>query len=300
MNLLVLGGTRFVGRAIVEAALAGQHDVTLFNRGTASDVVPAARRITGDRGSAAAVARLSGSDWDAVVDVSAYRPTDVRSVLRELGNIQHYVFISTISVYAEPLQIGAEESAQLLQVSESIAADDPRAYGGLKVLCERELRDRLGERLTVLRPTVVIGPHDYTDRFPWWVRNIAAGGRMEVPGRLKQPVQLTDANDLADFAIRTVEQRIFGTFNTVGPKAAVTLGDMIEMLSAVLASQIDLVPVFGDDVASRFPLVLAADGSKDGWFSVSSAAALQRGLTLRPLTESALAVRNERPTGVIV
>jgi 2'-hydroxyisoflavone reductase len=291
MNILVLGGTRFVGRAIVEAALGHGHDLTLFNRGTHSDVLPAARRIKGDRGNPQDVAQIAKGQWDAVVDVNAYRPSEVRSVMGALGDrASHYVYISTISVYADPLPVGSYEDAPLLRVPESIPSEDGHAYGGLKALCEQELRDRISDRLTVLRPTVVIGPHDYTDRFPWWVRKIAAGGTLSVPQRLEQPVQLIDADDLAAFAVRVLEQRIFGTFNTVGPLESLTLGNMIAMLSNAFGSHVGLAPVAARDTDSTFPLTLNADGSDDGFFSVNGAAAYQQGLRLRPLTESARAV----------
>ncbi len=290
MKILVIGGTRFIGRAIVGAALEGGHDVTLFNRGTHRDVFPTVARIVGDRNHAEDVEQIARGDWDCIVDVNAYRPAELRPVLRVLaGRLPHYLYISTVSVYAQPPP-GADEDAPLLEVDESISPGDPDAYGGLKVLCERMLRDAAGDRLTVLRPTVVVGPHDYTDRFPWWVRSVARGGRLQVPRRLEQPVQLIDAGDLGAFAVRTLSERVFGTFNTVGPKAPQTLGGMIEMLSTTFGSKVELDPVDPERVSTPFPLTVPEDGSKDGSFMVSSEAARRQGLTLRPLSESAAAV----------
>jgi nucleoside-diphosphate-sugar epimerase len=288
MQILVLGGTRFVGRGIVEAALDRGHELTLFNRGSTDPDAfrdnPNVHRVRGDRRSND-ISQIAESRWDAVVDVSAYGPDDIRPVLQALSDqTPQYVFISTVSVYLPNIPPGSDESAPLLQVPESIPSSDPRAYGGLKALCERELRDAAGDRLTILRPTVVIGPRDYTDRFGWWVKRIAAAGDLPVPRRLEQPVQLIDVRDLSVFAARTIDANILGTYNAVGPKEPATLGGMIAAVSAALGVAVRPVP--GED-GSRFPLTLPEDGSADGLFSVSGAAAYRQGLTLRPLGDSA-------------
>ena len=297
MNLLVLGGTRFVGRAIVEAALARDHDVTVFNRGTNPDIFPEIARITGDRDVLGDVAQLADRYWDAVVDVNAYRPDSVRSVLHPLHDrVEHYLFISTISVYSDPMEIGADEHAPVWQVDDTISSRDPRAYGGLKVLCEQMLQDRVRGRLTVLRPTILVGEHDYTDRFPWWVRNVARGGTMRVPPRLEQPIQLIDAADLANFVVLILERHIVGTFNAVGPREPMTLGTMIDMLSTALHSRVEPVPAGARDDGTAFPLALpAAGGTDDGRFTISGASAFQHGLRLRTLMESAAALGIARP-----
>jgi 2'-hydroxyisoflavone reductase len=285
MNILVIGGTRFVGRGIVDAALQRAHTVTLFNRGvTGAGVFPDVPRLTGDRRSDADVAQLSGTEWDCVVDVSAYRPAEVRPVLHTLGDaIRHYVYVSTVSVYADPVVPGATEDAPLLQVGEDVPAGDRHAYGGLKAACEVALRSAIGDRLTVLRPTVVVGPHDYTDRFTWWVRQIAEGGRLQVPRNLDQAVQLIDVRDLGAFAVHAVEERLLGTFNTVGPERPLTLATMIGLIQDAIGVSVELVPTGAE--AARFPLLI--DDGDDGAFRVSGAAAYRRGLALRPLTESA-------------
>jgi 2'-hydroxyisoflavone reductase len=172
----------------------------------------------------------------------------------------------------------------LLQVPESIPSSDPRAYGGLKALCERELRDAVGGRLTILRPTVVIGPHDYTDRFGWWVKRIAGGRDLPVPRRLDQPIQLIDVRDLSAFTVRTVDMRLLGAYNAVGPKEPLTLRGMIDTVSTALGVAVRLAP---NDENAHFPLTLPEDASADGYFSLSGAAAYGHGLALRPLGESA-------------
>ena len=290
MRVLVLGGTRFVGRAIVAALLGGGHDVTLFNRGTDTDLFAGVPRILGDRGNPEAMAQIAG-DWDAVVDVSAYHPADVRTLLDAVGDdVRHHVFVSTVSVYDDKeLTRGADESGPVLRVDESIPSSDPRAYGGLKVLCEEVLRARVGDALTILRPTVVIGPHDYTDRFPFWVRTVAHGGRISAPRHLEQALQLIDAEDMAAFARRALERRVFGTYNIVGPTEGMTFGSMLHTIADAFGAGLELDPVFTEDGTVRLPLALPA-GHNDAVFAVAGAAAYAQGLTPRSLRSSALAV----------
>jgi len=288
MQILVLGGTRFIGRGIVEAALDRGHELTLFNRGSTDPDAfrdkPTVHSLRGDRRSED-IAQIAARRWDAVVDVSAYRPDDVRPVLRALSSqAPQYVFISTVSVYAPNIPPGSDETAPLLQVAETIPSSDPRAYGGLKALCEGELRNAIEERLTILRPTVVIGPRDYTDRFGWWVKRIAGRRDVPVPRRLDQPVQLIDVRDLSAFTVRTMDTKLLGAFNAVGPKEPMTLGDLIETVGTALGVAVRVRP---SDGRSGAPLTLPDDGSADGYFSVSGAAAYRQGLTLRSIGDSA-------------
>lgn len=288
MKLLVLGGTRFVGRAIVETALAAGHDVTLFNRGSNRDIFPDVARIAGDRDSDD-IAKIGEQEWDVVVDVSAYHPRQVRSAVRALREQRpHHVFISTVSVYADPVPHGSDESAMLIEVDESIPRSDPRAYGGLKVLCERAMRDAT-EHLTVLRPTVVIGPHDPTDRFTWWVQRVVRGGRISVPERVEQPVQLVDAEDLAAFAVLAAEQRVRGTFNVTAPTELLTLRDMIGVIAGAAGVSVELETASSAD----YPLYLGGEPEDDGVFMLSNEKARRAGLGLRPLADSTAAVLRE-------
>ena len=292
MDILVLGGTRFIGRTFVDIALSREHTLTLFNRGRSdAGLFPSVQRVTGDRSDRAAVAQLAAREWDCIVDISGYRPDQVRPVIEAAGGTaKHYLYVSTVSVYAEPVPPGALEDAPLLDVDQSIPASDARAYGGLKALCETLLRSSLGDRLSVLRPTFVIGPHDYTDRFTWWVRRVARGGRMAVPRRLDQHLQLLDVRDLAAFAVRVVEQRILGTFNTVGPEQPVTIAAVLEDVQRALEVTISPEPVDSDrGTATSFPLCIG--DADDGSLQVSGAAARAQGLALRPLAESVRDIR---------
>ncbi|MGZ6793532.1 MAG: NAD-dependent epimerase/dehydratase family protein, partial [Mycobacteriales bacterium] len=194
MDVLVLGGTSFVGRWVVEDLLASGHTPTLFSRGvTGTELFPGVARLVGDRESGD-YAALEGSAWDAVVDVSGYVPRHVAQAGDALGPVGRYLFVSTGSVY-DRTQAGdgmAEDSARLppYRESEEITGD---TYGRLKVACEDDVLARWGDRATIVRPGIVAGPHDTTDRFTYWVRRAARGGRIAVPGRLDQPVQVVDA-----------------------------------------------------------------------------------------------------------
>ena len=292
MRILVLGGTRFIGHAVVEAALRNGHDVTLFNRGSDRTLFPQVARLIGDRNRPGDAARIGGQRWDAVVDISGYRPAQLRPVLDALGqDAPHYVFISTVSVYADGIGPGADETAPLLRVDESISGTDPHAYGGLKVLCEQELRSRIEGSLTVIRPTVVIGPRDYTDRFGWWVRRIAEG-RVPAPPRPAQPVQLIDVQDLAAFVVRCIEHRIVGTYNAVAPREPLTLRGMIDAVVAALDMEQRLTLM--DTGETQLPLVIA-DPANDGAFQVSGEAAYRQGLSLTPIEDTARAVLRAEP-----
>ena len=200
MKLLILGGTRFVGRHMTEAALEAGHEVTLFNRnrqGTDLDV----ETLVGDR--LHDVSALTGRTWDAVIDVSAYTPAAARrsaEVLR--GAVSHYTFISTVSVYdfARPgldeqasVAVLSDEEAEAAALSEPVSAE---AYGPLKARCEGVVREIFPDGALAVRPGLIVGPHDYTDRFTYWVRRVGAGGTVLAPGAPEQRVQFIDAHDL--------------------------------------------------------------------------------------------------------
>lgn len=247
MHLLVLGGTRFVGRHLVEAALEHGHQVTLFNRGTHADVFPGLELVRGDRTRPGDLAQLEGRRFDAAIDTSGYVPAHVRASARLLApTVGRYLFVSTISVYAQPFEAGGDEDAPLLGWPEGL---DPateefmgEAYGPLKVRCEREVTAAFGERALVLRPGVVVGPHDPTDRFTYWVRRAARGGRLLAPDGPGTTTQWIDGRDLAAFGVAGLERGLAGTFNVVTPAGAHTLGGLIEAGRAVAGS--DAEPVW--------------------------------------------------------
>jgi 2'-hydroxyisoflavone reductase len=293
MDVLVLGGTSFVGRAIVAELMARGHAPTIFSRGvTNPEVFPDVRRRQGDR-DAGDYASLEGGRWDAVVDVCGYFPWAVDQAMTALGErFGRYLFISTVSVFdvARAPESGLDEdSPRLAPIRDAKEWDGP-AYGGLKVACEDDLVARLGPRATIVRPGIVAGPHDPTDRFTYWARRGAAGGRVAVPGRLDQPVQVVDCGDLANLSVQLLEDDRPGFFNGVGPAQDVTLGGLITACAEAAGTTVELVPVAPVERAKGFPLVLG-DPSWDRLFRASSATARSAGLTATPLVETARATQ---------
>jgi 2'-hydroxyisoflavone reductase len=207
MRLLVLGGTRFLGRALVEAALARGDDVTLFNRGrTNPELFPEVEQLRGDR--TRDLDALSGLEWDAVLDVAGFEPQVVglsTSALR--GRVGRYVFVSTVSVYADH-SVPQVEGAALL------APDD--TYGALKAACEQVVQEAYGDQALVVRPGLIVGPHDPTDRFTYWPRRVAEGGRVLAPGDPRDPVQFVDVRDLAEWILHASGAGLAGVFNATG------------------------------------------------------------------------------------
>jgi 2'-hydroxyisoflavone reductase len=234
MRILVVGGTRFVGRHITEAALRLGHTVTLLHR-TPTDLFPDCEHLLADRDGDLAV--LQGREFDATVDVSAYFPRQVRALHEVLGaGAGRYLVISSTSVYAAPDGPGFDESSPTVEP----AADDvdevtDESYGRLKVSIELLARDLLRDRAVVVRPTYVIGPWDYTRRFTSWVQRIAAGGEVLGPGDPDDPIQVVDGRDLGEFCVRLLEDGTAGTFHAVTPEPPYTFGDLLADVAAVVA-----------------------------------------------------------------
>jgi 2'-hydroxyisoflavone reductase len=279
MNVLVLGGTSFVGRWIVQDLLDRGHTSTLFTRGrTGADLFPGTARATGDR-DAGDYASIAGTSWEAVVDVSAYVPRHVQEASAAVST-GRYLFISTGSVYDRTAAGDGmtEDSPRLPPYRESEIVDGD-TYGPLKVACEDDVQDLHGDRATIVRPGIVAGPHDPTERFTYWTR---ATGTVEVPGRLDQPVQVIDARDLARLVVLLLEKDQTGIYNAVGPQPAVTLAELIRVCGA--EELVEKEPKPG------FPLVLP-DQTWDVMFRRSAAAALRVGMPTTPLATTAADTR---------
>ncbi|CAA9351979.1 MAG: isoflavone reductase [uncultured Frankineae bacterium] len=287
MRLLVLGGTSFVGRALVERALSQGHELTLFSRGrTGAGLFPQVPRRTGDR-DAGDYASLADGSWDAVVDVSGYVPRHVREAAGAVGDVGRYLFVSTGSVYdLSQARAPLTEDAPRWAPEHGTEDVTPQTYGPLKVACEDEVAERFGERATVVRPGVVAGPHDPTDRFTWWARRAARGGRLALAGRPEQPVQVVDSRDLAALLVALLEADAGGTWNAVGPAEPVTLAEMVRTCAAAAGSAVELVPVDPASVDPPLPLVLT-DPADDVLFRRSAAPARAAGLTATPLEQTA-------------
>ena len=287
MRFLVVGGTSFVGRHIVEAALAAGHEVTLFNRGrSAPELFADLERRTGDRATGD-YASLAEGRWDATVDVSGYVPRHVQQLAAALGDrAGRYLFISTGSVYSDASMAVMTEDAPRHAPERESEEHRGEKYGPLKVACEDDALATYGDRTTIVRPGIVAGPWDHTDRFTYWVRRIAHGGEVVLPARVDQPVQVVDARDLGEFVVHLLETDTPGTYNAVGPGEPLTFASLFEVCRAVSGSDAVAVPseALGDE---DLPLVLPADGGWDGFFRRSSERARAAGFRHRPIAETA-------------
>lgn len=288
VRLLVLGGTSFVGRAVVEEGVARGHVVTLFSRGrTGAELFSDLDRRRGDRDSGD-YASLADGDWDAVVDVSGYIPRHVAQAADAVaGRVGRYLFISTVDVYQRRgASDGMDEHAARVAPERGTEDVTEDTYGALKVACEDDVRSRFGDRTTIVRPGIVAGPHDPTDRFTYWVRRAVRGGRVAVPGRLTQPVQLVDSRDLAHLVLELLEGDDPGTYNAVGPAEATTLAGVVMTCAAAAGSSVEVVAVDPAAVPPGFPLVVS-DPAWDPLFRCSATAGRGKGLTATPLEQTA-------------
>jgi 2'-hydroxyisoflavone reductase len=292
MRILIIGGTVFVGRYITEAALAGGHDVTVFHRGrSGADLFASATHLLGDRNED--LSALSAGSWDATIDVCAYFPRQVRSLAGALdGRGGHYVFISSTSAYKTPVAPGFNEDAPLAGLDDPATEEiTDETYGGLKVAGERLAAELFG-RTTVVRPTYVIGPHDNSGRFTWWVERIARGGEVLAPGGAADPIQVIDARDLGSWVVSLVAGSVDGVFHAVSPAPPFGFGDLLEAMAAEVAPPgTSLTWVDADflldagETAETIPLWPGGDSERD-INTADPARAFAAGLRPRPVRQS--------------
>lgn len=296
LKFLVLGGTRFLGRHFVRLALEAEHEVTLFNRGeTNPDLFPEAEHRRGDR--AGDLEALSEGSWDAVVDTSGYFPDAVRAACETLaGRADHYAFISTISVYADPTQMGLDEEAATAELSnediEQVDEITGESYGPLKAASERAARASFDGDVLVLRPGLIVGPHDPTGRFTYWPRRISRGGEVLAPGNPERQVQLIDVRDLAAWLLDCLQEGRAGTFNVTGPAERLSMEAMLQACNEAVEAEPEFTWVdeeflleTGVEPWTELPLWLPE--ARNGTLSVDISRALAAGLELRPLVETA-------------
>lgn len=281
MRLLILGGTSFLGRALAEAALERGHETTLFTRGqTNPELFPEAERLIGDR--AGDLSALGGRTWDAVLDTSGHEPRVVAASAGLLaGAAGLYAFVSSISVYASFARPGQDETAPTLP-----PGDD---YGARKAACERDVEEAFPGRALVVRPGLIVGPHDPTDRFTYWPRRIAEGGEALAPGKPERPVQFIDVRDLAEWMLGLVEAGATGTFNATSPPGAPTMGGVLEACGEADVVWVDdrFLLDAGVEQWSDLPLwISATDPDWAGFMLVDVSRARAAGLTFRPLAET--------------
>ena len=292
MDVLILGGSAFLGPHLVDSLRHRGHSVTLLNRGQRSPRPPAGvAQITGDR--ATDLARLHGRRFDAVVDTCGFVPRVVRLSLEALADATaHYTFVSSISAYADPLGGTRAEDEPLATIADPTVEEiTAETYGALKALCEEETRRAMGERALIVRPGLIVGPLDPTDRFTYWPHRFALGGDVLVPGVPEQGTAIIDVRDLADWLVLAIERRTAGTFNASGDASALTMGAIID--ACVRATGGGARPVWVDaqflaehDVApwSELPIWLPPGSDSIEW--ASSAKAVAAGLTYRPIDET--------------
>jgi 2'-hydroxyisoflavone reductase len=304
VDVLILGGTGFLGRHLVEAALGEGHRVTLFNRGLSEpDLFPEVEKLEGDRDGD--LSALRGRQWDAVIDTCGYVPRVVRASANVLaGAVDHYTFVSSISVYSDGIAAGADEEAPVRELPDPTVEEvTGETYGGLKALCERTAEEEMPGRVMNVRPGLISGPHDPTDRFTYWPRRISAGGEVLAAGRKERPVQYIDVRDLAAWIVGTSEERRTGTYNATGPDYELTMGRLLEECEAVGGAGAELVWVSEDfledhrvEPFTELPLWVPREHA--AMLAVDCSRAIGAGLIFRPLAatiEDVLAFDRARP-----
>lgn len=314
MRILILGGTVFLGRWFVELAREAGHEVVLFHRGRSNPgLFPDCEHVIGDR--ADGMAALAGREFDAVVDTSGNLPQHVEASIDALANsVTRYLFVSSISVYAPPLVTGVDESAPVVELEPPYPdAMTPESYGGLKAACENAVRGAFPDTHLVIRPGLIVGPHDPTDRFTYWPERLARGGRVLCPPDLEQRVQWIDVRDLALWMVRLLENGFTGTLNAAGPAERCTFGEMLARIEGAArpTTPVELVSRTAEilaehEVAPWMGLPLWVPPEIQGLLDVDLTAAVAAGLSLRPLAETAEATLawartvpdRKRPAGI--
>ena len=306
LRLLILGGTGFTGPHQVRYALSRGHKVTVFNRGKThpGELPKAAEQLIGDRNGQ--LDALKGRTWDVVIDIPTTLPVWVRDAAQILkGNVDRYVFISTISVYSDNSKPGMDETGPLAKYTgadamketlQTLRASNYALYGPLKVLSEQEAEKWFPGKALIIRPGLIVGPGDETDRFTYWPVRVDRGGEVLAPGEPSDSVQFIDARDLAEWTIRMVEQGNTGTYNATGPKSKLSMKEMLDGIKKVTKSDARFTWVNADFLAahnvkpwSDMPVWVAPRGDEVGFSQISVKKAVSKGLTFRSVPETAQA-----------
>ena len=306
LRVLILGGTGFIGPHFVTALTAAGHRVTLFNRGRRKhDPMPQVELLIGDRNGQ--VDALKGRDWDVAIDDSGYTPRQVRLSAELLqGHIQQYVFISTISAYADLATPNIDESYRLAQLRDpSVEQINDDTYGGLKASCEEVVEGIYGANATVVRPTFIVGPGDTSDRFTYWPVRVARGGPMLAPGMPTDPIQFIDVRDLADFIRLTAEQRLTGRYNLCNPPRSVSIGMLLDVSKRMTHADTRFVWASAEFLegehlidSGEIPIWVPLTSENAGAALISSKRAVASGLKFRSLevtVRDTLAWNAQRP-----
>ena len=285
MRLLVLGGTKFLGRAAVEAALARGDEVTLFNRGeTNPELFPDVEKLRGDRDGD--LSALEGREWDAVIDPSGYVPHVVRASAELLrGSVGHYMFVSSGSVYAEPYMPGYDESAPTVKLEDPESEEVDRDYGALKAACEQVVSEVFPDAHTNIRAGLLAGPHDGSGRFTYWPLRMSLRGPVLAPGAPERLTQLVDVRDLGAWLVELCSRRVSGTFNASGEP--VRLDEALAACGEAELVWVDEQFLLEEGVGQWMELPLWVTGADAGFLQMNVAKAVAAGLRFRPLAETA-------------
>jgi 2'-hydroxyisoflavone reductase len=303
MRILVLGGTKFLGRHAVDTALARGHAVTVFTRGRSPNPWGGAvTQLIGDRDPAKlpGLEALLDGKWDAVIDTSGFVPRVVRASAAMLKDrAAQYLFVSSISVYADGGGADRDESATLAPLDDPATEEVMKFYGPLKSACEDEVRAAFGESAIVVRPGLIVGPHDGSDRFGYWVARFRHPGLLGdrpaaalVPAPPEAPMQIIDARDLGAWMIDLVEARAGGTYNVCSPARHWTMGSIIDALRDTSAAP---QPVWVDEALllehkvepwTGLPLWIPSTAGEEGFMEFDCRRAEAAGLHVRPLAET--------------
>jgi 2'-hydroxyisoflavone reductase len=304
LRILILGGTGFTGPNQVQYAVARGHKVTVFNRGKTKrgEIPEGVEQLVGDRNGQ--LDALKGRKWDVVIDNPTMLPVWVRDAAEILkGNVDRYVFISTISVYAEHSAPDKQESAALAKYEgadpmketlDTVKASEFKLYGPLKALSEQEAEKWFPGKTLVIRPGLIVGPNDQTDRFTYWPVRVERGGEVLAPGQPSDPVQIIDARDIAEWTIRMVENGETGIYNATGPAKPLGMGEMLDQIKTALKSDAQFTWANAEFLEqqkvapwSDMPVWIPPRGEMGGMGRTSIRKALDKGLTFRPLGETA-------------
>ena len=303
LRILILGGTGFTGPFQVQYALSRGHKVTVFNRGKThpGELPKEAEQLLGDRNGQ--LDALKGRKWDVVVDIPTTLPVWVRDAAQILqGSVDRYVFISTISVYSDNSKPGMDESGPLAEykgadamkeTQQTLTASRYGLYGPLKVLSEREAEKWFPGKALIIRPGLIVGPGDESDRFTYWPVRLDRGGEILAPGNPSDPVQFIDARDLAEWTIRMVEQGTTGTFNATGPKSKLTMSEMLDGIKQATKTESRFTWADADFLAAQkvrpwsdMPVWVPPRGGSAGFSEISIKKALDKGLTFRAIPDT--------------
>jgi 2'-hydroxyisoflavone reductase len=291
----MLGGTVFLGRHLVNSALARGHTVTIFTRGMHdADHLPAVERLRGNRDGD--LAALEGRRWDAAIDTSGFVPRIVRASAELLaGSVEHYTFVSSISVFRDFRARGMDETAPVATLSDpSVEEVTGDTYGALKALCERAAEAAMLGRVLNVRPGLIVGPYDPTDRFTYWPHRVARGSIVLAPGRPGRQIQFIDARDLADWIVRMVEARRVGTYNATGPAVPLAMETLLDVCRAASGSEATFTWASDEFLLEQavgpwieLPLwIPESDAEFAGHSAINCGKAIDASLTFRSLAET--------------